>query len=472
MNIKENKRILILLGFLVVLFLAAIVYLSYFTIFEASDIVKHSANRRETLREESIKRGTVYDREGNVLAYSDGEKGSYQRHYTYQTIYAHALGYYSKIRGKTGIEASYDSYLSGSNENQIIQSIKSVINADFDPNVGNSVYMTTNTNIQQKARDLLAEYGSEGAIVVMNPKTGEILAMVSYPDFNIQTVDADYAAIIEQNTGALVNRAIRSKFAPGSTFKIVTATAIIESGINQNYTDTGEEKIGGYPIKNANQKSYGDIGLYSAFTNSVNTYFANKAVSVGAEKLGSVAEKFMFNKTIDFDLNVEVSNFNYSDWDTQALASAGFGQGDVLSTPLEMCLVSSAIANNGTLMTPYLVSQVLSSDGTKVVEKNPTVLSEVTTAEIASQIKEMMVSTVNEGGASAARVSGVQVAGKTGTAQISSEKNNAWFVGFAPAEDPQISIAIVIQNVESYAGEVAAPIAGELIDYSLKQINY
>lgn len=471
MNIKENKKILVLLVFLIVLFMSLVVYLSYFTIFKASDVSNNAANRRGALQEQSIKRGTIYDRNDEVLAYSDGEKGNYQRHYTYPTIYAHALGYYSKVQGKSGLESRYNKYLSGQDGNRAVKEIKAFFDKSIDPNSGDSLKMTTDTNIQQKSRDLLDEYGEQGAIVVMNPKTGEVLSLVSYPDFNIQNIDADSAAIKERNKGELFNSATQSLFAPGSIFKIITSAAILESGINQNYTDTGEESFGGLPIKNSNQKVYGDVNLNTAFTYSVNTYFANKAVKIGNEKLGEVSEKFMFNKKIDFDLPVAVSKFNYEKAESRALAESAIGQGLVTTTPFEMCLATSAIANNGKIMKPYMVSDIISTDGNSIMKKEPEVLSEATSEENANIIKNMMISAVNKGSGRPAAIRRAQVAGKTGTAQLTSEINNAWFVGFAPAEDPQICVAVVVQNVEGLGGEVAAPIAGELIDYSLKQVN-
>ncbi|RVU54929.1 peptidoglycan D,D-transpeptidase FtsI family protein [Anaerosphaera multitolerans] len=471
MKLKENKKILILLVFLIVLFMSLVVYLSYFTIFKASAIVDHSANRRGILQEQSIRRGTIYDRNNEVIAYSEGEKGNYQRHYSYPTIYTHSLGYYSRVHGKSGIESRFDKYLSGREGNKTIKAIKAFFNKDIDPNVGDSVKMTTDTNITQKSRDILDDFGGEGAIVVMNPKTGEVISLVSYPDFNLQNIDADFDALREQNKGSFFNRATQSSFAPGSIFKIITSAAILESGVDQNYHDTGEESFGGgLPIRNAQQKAYGYINLNSAFTYSVNTYFANKAVEMGNEKLGEVSEKFMFNKDISFDLNVKPSKFNYQEAENRSLAEAAIGENQT-TTPLHMCMMASAIANGGNMMKPYLVSDVISTDGSSVIKVEPEVLSEAVSPENAEIIKNMMISAVNKGSAKAASVRGTQVAGKTGTSQSSSTMNTTWFVGFAPADNPQVCVAIVVKDVDKLAGEVAAPLGGELIDYSLKQLN-
>lgn len=473
MNLKENRKILILLVFLILLFMSLIFYLSYFTIFVAGDLKDHPANRRDSMQESAIKRGSILDRSGEVLVYSEGEEYKYERHYVYPVIYSHVIGYSNKVSGKSGIESKYNKYLLGQNGSQTVKAIKAFFDRSIEPKTGDNVVLTTHTGLQQKSRDLLHKTGESGAIVAMNPKTGEILSMVSYPDFNSQTIDKDSAAIVEQNKGAFYNRATQSLFPPGSTFKIVTAASILETGTNQNYKDTGEESAGGHPIKNAGQKIYGDVNLNSAFTYSVNTYFASKAMDMGANDFGKVAEKFMFNKKIDFDLNTNVSKFDYASWDKQALASAGIGQGDVLSTPLEMCMVTSAIANGGNIMQPYLVGSIMSPNGKIIYQREPEILSNATSEENANIIKDMMVNVVNKGSGKTANIRRAQIAGKTGTAQksIQGGTNDAWFVGFAPADDPQICVAVVIQNVQDYGSKVAAPIAAEVIDYALRNME-
>ncbi|WP_138159193.1 peptidoglycan D,D-transpeptidase FtsI family protein [Peptoniphilus catoniae] len=478
MNIKENRKILILLVFLIALFMSLIIYLSYFTVFKSAEVINHPANRREALKRAKIKRGNIYDRKGELIAYSEGEEYKYTRHYNYPESYSHLVGYSSKVIGNSGIEASYNKYLLGATQSDVLKSIRAFLDKNYDKDAGDSLYLTTNTSIQEKARELLSETGEKGAIVVMNPKTGEVLSMVSYPDFNLETIERDYAAIVERNEGSFYNSAMQGGFAPGSIQKIVSAAAIIESGVNRSYKDTGEETAGGYPIKNAGGKEYGNIDLKDAFTYSVNTYFANKSIAIGKEQMGKTAEDFYYNKSIDFDLNtsnskLNKSTYNYESWDNQALASASIGQADVSVTPLHMCMVVSAIANNGKMMQPYLVSKVVSSDGSDILTKEPTELVQSVSPEVASEIKDMMIDSVNRGTGKSARLRSVQVAGKTGTAERSTEKviNNAWFVGFAPADDPQIAVAVVIENVQYLGGEIAAPMAKEIMQFSLEELS-
>lgn len=478
MDLKENKRLLVVLVGLIIMFLGLIFYLSYFTIFEAKQVVNHPANRRDAIKVAGIKRGTIKDRNGEVLAETQGEKFKYTRMYPFPRAYSHIVGYSSVTRGRSGLEASYNDQLLGTNSSKALKSFRSIFDKNVQPDTGNNLTLTTNTNIQKYIRDKLAESGEKGAVVVMNPKTGEILGMASYPDFNIQNIDSDYSEIVEQNNGAFFNNAIQGGYTPGSIFKIISAAAILESDVNQNYKDTGEEEIQGRSIKNAGGKKYGQIDLDEAFTYSVNTYFANKILQVGKDKFTEVAERFMLNKKVDFDLNTKstylaTSSFNSTSWDQNALASAAIGQADILTTPLEMCMVASTIANEGKMMAPYIVSSVTAPDGKPVYTREPQVLSEAVSPEVASKIGEMMLHVVQKGSGRTAKIRRELVAGKTGTAQKSSEseKYNAWFVGYAPYDDPQIAVAVIIQDVEQFGGEIAAPIAGDVINYSLGELE-
>lgn len=478
MDLKENRRMLIVLVGLILMFLGLIFYLSYFTVFEAKKIVDHPANRRDAIKVAGIKRGTIVDRNGEILAQTEGEKYKYTRKYPFPRSYSHIVGYSSVTRGKSGLEASYNDELLGKDAPKTWRSLRSLFDKDIDTDVGNNLTLTTDTNIQQFIRDKLAETGEKGAVVVMNPKTGEILGMASYPDFNIQNIDNDYSAIVEQNNGAFFNNAIQGGYTPGSIFKIITSAAILESDVDQSYTDTGEEEVLGRAIKNARGKKYGKINLDEAFTYSVNTYFANKIVEVGKEKFVEVAERFMMNKKIDFDLNTKntylsTSSFNADSWDQHALASAGIGQSDILATPLQMCLMASAIANEGKMMAPYIVKDVSMPDGTSIYNREPQVLSEAVSPEVAKKIGEMMLHVVQKGSGKEAKIRRELVAGKTGTAEKlnDTENYNAWFVGYAPYDDPQVAVAVIIQDVEKLGGEIAAPMAGEVIDYALGELD-
>lgn len=476
MKTNDNKRILVLLLFLIALFLSLIFYLSYFTIFRAADIIDHPANRRKSYEENSVKRGTIYDRNNEVLAYSTGEKYKYTRNYNYPVIYSHVVGYSDKVVGKYGLERELNNYLLGRTGSKLLKSIRASFDSKVKVDQGDNITLTTDTELQKKARNLLAEKYNRGAIVMMNPKTGEVYALVSLPDFNSQNISKDMEQINKENNGALFNNATMGLYPPGSVFKIITTTAILESGIDQNYNDTGEETIDGRTFTNSTDKIFGEIGLKTAFTNSLNTYFTKKATEVGKDKMTEVAEKYMINQEVPFQLQHYMSRWNFkrTDFDRTALASAGMGHDTILTTPLEMCMVASAIANEGVMMQPNIVKSIDTPGGENVLTNTPTRLKQVTTKAIANEIRDLMVNVVNNGTGTEAYVRGYQVAGKTGTAQrnLKDETNDAWFVGFAPANNPKVAIAVVIPNVTDYGGKVAAPIGGELLKYALDNIQF
>ena len=364
----------------------------------------------------------------------------------------------------------------GKEGSKFLKTMKSVVNKNYDPYTGDDVTLTTDTNLQEKTRLVLSNKSDKGSVVIMNPKTGEILSMVSLPDFNSQNIAKDMQSINEANNGALFNSSTKGKFAPGSVYKIITTTAILESGISQKYTDEGVEKIdNGREFRNAGNKTYGRVDLKKAFTNSLNTYFVRKSVDMGIDVMAEVSERYMVNKKVDFELPLETSTWDYkrNGFDRTALGAAGIGHDTLLVTPLEMCMVASTIANDGVMMQPHIVKRVDSSDGKNVLRNTPTVLSEVTSKENADQITKYMINVVNNGTGTEAYVSGIKVAGKTGTAQLDLKEgtNNAWFVGFAPADDPQVAIAVVIPNIKDYGSQAAAPIAGELLKYAVNNLQ-
>ncbi len=394
MNSKDNKRILVLLVFLMFLLVAPIIYLTYFTVFKAEDIVKHPANRRSELRENSVKRGTFYDRNHEVLAYSNGEKYNYHRIYNQPIIYSHIIGYSDKIVDKYGLEKELNDYLVGKEGSKILKTFKSIINKNYDPYTGDDITLTTDTALQEKTRSVLSANSDKGSVVIMNPKTGEVLSMVSLPDFNSQNIAQDMQKINEANNGALFNSATKGKFAPGSVYKIVTTTAILESGISQKYTDEGMEKINnGREFKNAGNKIYGRVDLKRAFTNSLNTYFVRKSVDMGIDIMGQVSEKYMINKKVNFELPLETSTWTFkrNGFDRTALAAGGIGHDTILVTPLEMCMIASTIANDGVMIQPHFVNQIDWIWWQNVLRITPTVSMKVTSKENANQITKYMV---------------------------------------------------------------------------------
>ena len=467
MNDNEKRRYLILLVTIIGLLIALTVYLTYFQLVNASVYKKSAQNKRNSLEQENIIRGSIYDRNGQVLAHTEKDENKNSvRIYSYPEIYSHIIGYSYKSLGKSGLELMMNDYLLNQNNLGLREAAKRYLNKE---SVGNSLTITIDTSIQKKASDLLGD--RKGAIVAMNPQTGEIYAMVSKPQFNAQTLVENWDKINADKDSPLFNRAINGLYPPGSIFKVISTSAILESGIDLSYDHKAEQIIDGYKFKDATDTAYGKLSLEEAFTKSLNTYFAYKIQDVGKTKLQEVSKKFMFEEKIPFELNVSVSTLNFKDKvEKTQLASTAIGQGELLATPLQMALMVSAIANKGVMMEPYLVEKIESFDKTREETREPKILSEVLEEDKAELIKELMILATNEGTAKKAALKNIQVAGKTGTAQNAGESTHAWYVGFAPAENPVVAISIIIEQGGS-GGKEAAPIAKEIFKEIFNNIS-
>lgn len=471
MNKSELRRIVILMVGLIALFLGAIVYLTYFYLFEAETVRNHPSNRRGYIEEAQIKRGDIYDRNGELLATSKGEPGHYHREYTYPTLYSHMIGYSHPSLGKSGLEASHNDDLLNRNSNRAIVQISNWLSNKKQG--GNSLILTVDTQVQSKARELLEENAERGSIVVMNPKTGEIYAMASLPDFNAMSVAEDWNSLQKNKAGALLNRSINGRYPPGSTFKIITAASLLDSNLNLNYDDKGSQTIDGREFKNAEGSIYGNVDLKDAITHSINTYFVSKGAKLGKERLGSTADQFYFNKKIPFDLPVSPSVFDYKkNIPKTTLAASAIGQGDVLVTPLHMAMVASTVANDGKMMEPILVKEVEDPKGKSIRKHEPKVLQDSISEETAKKLNEFMLSVVQNGTGKRAAMRRVKVAGKTGSAENASGENHAWFIGDAPANDPQVAVAVIVEQAGRSGGSVAAPMARDIIAYALNNIDF
>ena len=453
-----NKRLVFVMVFFVALFMTLALYLVYFQLFKRADIENDSHNRRLWVNEDNIKRGSIYDRNGNILAYSEEDSdGSQYRVYNYGKSASSVTGYSSKTYGKTGIEKSYNKELLALSGENLSNFRKMVVKND----TGYDVHLSLDQNIQEIVYEYMQDF--KGSCVVMNPKTGEVLALVSNPSYDPNSVDEDWDFLIQNTDGPLVNRATSGSYRPGSTFKIVTATGVLNYNLDTSYNDTGVETIQGYDIKNFADQTFGMVNLRSAFVNSINTYFASKTNDLGRDNYEELAEKFMINRDYDFDMDKNNAIIPFDDLNQVDLAMTGFGYGKTQITPLHMAMITSAIANEGKMMQPRLVTKVVDKDGKIIEEKEDKVLSEVTSVENANYIRDMMVSVVNEGTGTSAYLDSVQIAGKTGTADKENNLLDAWFVGFAPAYDPDIVIALVVEDSDDTGGVVAAPIARDIL---------
>lgn len=436
-------------------------------------------NNHTLMQESDTERGSISTYDGVVLAESQQtEDGSYERVYPAGDLASHVVGYYSTQYGTSGIEASENETLKGQ---QNYASWTDVINAAAGINTpGNDVRLTINSTIQQAAQDALE--GETGAAVVMDPSTGAVLAMASSPTYST----GDVEALLEQaaapdgsdDAGQLVNRATQGLYAPGSTFKIVSLATALQNGIASEdsvYASPGTMEIGNAEVSNFGDESYGDITLQRATALSSNTVFGQLGVQIGAQLLVEGAEAFGFNKDLDFELPVVTSLMpdpdEMTEWET-AWASAGEPVGEHESpagpqvSVLEMAMVGCAVANNGTIMQPYLVDSVYNANGERSYQAQATTYLQAITSETASRVKEVLKDVVDYGTGTTAAINGVQVAGKTGTAEHP-DGDDGWFVGMADADSdtPSVVVAIVLEKNES---SVASAKAGDILETALR----
>lgn len=462
-----NKRLVFVMVFFVFLFMFIALYLVYFQLFKAKSLADNSHNRRLWLNEDLVKRGSIYDRNENILAYSQKDgSGKQVRIYNYPEASAPVTGYSSKTYGKTGIEKSYNKELLAISGENFSNFRKMVVKND----TGNNLHLSLDQNIQNIVYNYLSAY--KGSCVVMNPSTGQVLAMVSTPSFNPNTLDNDWNNLIQTTDGRLVNRATLGLYRPGSAFKIITSASILENDIDTSYNDVGSETIQGYEIKNYDDQVFGQLDLRSAFINSANTYFANKAVNLGKDKLSKTSEKFAFNKDYKFDLDKNNSVIPFKDLNEADLAMTGFGYGKTQISPLHMAMITSAIANDGVMMRPRIVDKITNKEKSLVFEAEDEILSKATSAKTANTIRDMMVEVVNSGTGRNAYLDWIQLAGKTGTADKADGNIDAWFVGFAPAYEPKIAFALVIEDSQGTGGETAAPLARNIVRDIFNTISF
>lgn len=478
-NLVRNIKMLLI--FFSLSFLGIIVYLTYFSLYKSEKIALDVSNPRIRAEEEDILRGSILDRNGNKIAYSQRtEDGRQKRIYNKGEVYAHILGYSSYVYGKTGLELAYNNILLGKEYGgDVLEVIFQGIKNGFKSNDrrGYDVKLSIDKEAQEAAYKMLGN--DKGAVAAINPKTGEILALVSKPTFNPGLIDIKFEEYNSDNKGTpFVNRASKGYYAPGSVFKIVTAAAAIENKpqiTDETFNCVGGLKIGNYTLSDHGGTVHGKVSLNKAFRVSCNNAFGLIGIELGYDKLEDMAERFMFNKEIEVSdihdsLNIRTGNIKIDDENMKALiAQDAIGQHRVTTNPLHMALITSAIANNGVMMKPYIVKEVRSSDGSIIEREKHEKLSTAVSRETADKIKGYMIETVKSGTATRAKITGVTVGGKTGSAENENhEETHSWFTAFAPAEDPEIAVAVIVEE-GGQGGKRAAEIAREVIKAYLKK---
>ena len=471
-----TRRLTRVAWLVVALMVALTANLTYVQAIAADSLTANPANTRGLAAEMRQERGAIISADGVVLANSVKSGSVYARQYPQGALAAHVLGYYSTRYGRAGVEAAGNEALAGKRN---FASFADMIEAAAGTSVpGNDIRLTVDSRVQASAEAALA--GHKGAVVVLDPRTGAVLAMASSPAYDPGAIDEQWPALSGDGANAaLVNRAAMSLYPPGSTFKVVTLSAALGTGTateQTTYAGPASMEIGGAPVTNYGGSSYGPIDLRKATASSVNTVFGQLAVDLGAEKLVEGSEAFGINAAIPFDLPAVTSLMpdptEMTTWET---AWAGVGQpvGEHDSPPgpqvsaLQMALVTAGIANDGVVMRPYVIDSVTDRGGEVLTSTTPRNWKTALDAETAAKVTDIMVSVVESGSGTRARISGIKVAGKTGTAEAGkSVETHAWFVAFAPADNPRVAIAIVLENA-GVGGQVAAPAAKPVLETAL-----
>ena len=441
-NKKSMIRIFCLLTALFVLLAG---YLLKIVFKDSEQMITNSYNPRVNVEDHTIRRGDIKDINGVVLAYSEKDGETYVRRYNDGVDNAHVLGYTGM--GKAGMEAA-ENFTLEHISHEIQQRLSAFLRGTEV--VGDSIALTVDSNLQKIATNLLGE--NKGAVVVVEIKTGRVRAMVSKPNYDPQTIAGDWETLRQDESSPILNRATQGLYPPGSTFKIVTAVAAMRhlpDWQSFTYTCTGEEVFPDKVIHCFDGKAHGEVDLSGAFAQSCNCYFAKLAEKMGPEALAETAQSLGFGQEMNFDLPSSTSSVALSGTSsTSELVETAIGQGKTLATPLFMASLTAAVANDGQWMKPYLLDHVENETGETIKTVLPQSLGQIFSQEEAQALTEMMIGVVETGTGRDADSDYFQVAGKTGTAENEGELDHLWFVGFAPAEEPQYAVAVITENAQ------------------------
>jgi peptidoglycan glycosyltransferase len=470
-----NASITKLFGVVVVLFALLIGWTSRWTVFDSASLAANPLNRRTLVDALRIRRGEILADDGTVLARSvRAPGGTWARTYPTGALFAQPVGYFNALEGQAfGLERSRGTALQG------LQTGLSSVFGQLGGNqrLGDDVHTTLDAKAQRLAVQLLA--GRAGAVVAITPSTGAVKVLYASPSYD----DNHY----HPATTSTFDRATQSSYPPGSTFKVVTASAAIDSGhytANSIVNGKSPVTISGVPLNNDNNQSFGPIDLTTALTYSVNTVWAQVAENLGRATMTRYMKRFGFYAKPPIDLPPGELNFSAAQGPNgrfyrpgspnEDIGRIAIGQGGLLVTPLQMAMVASAVANHGTLMTPRLTDRVVDPDGRTIETVAPSVYRQVMKPATATAVAGMMKKVVDEGTGTAAQLgSGITFAGKTGTASVGTTGSNLtqpWFIGFAPIDSPKVAVAVTIERTQGqFGGQVAAPIAKSIVQTLLAE---
>jgi penicillin-binding protein A len=468
-----NAPVLRLFGLVILLFGVLVAFTSRWTVFDAEALRENDLNRRELLQEQKIRRGTITAAGGRVLARSVPLIGdTFGRRYPTDALFAHAVGYSFVTIGRAGLERSRDPQLTGE-RTELISAFESLLGRSDE---GDDVRTTLDVRAQQAAVDALRASGHKGAVVALDVKTGGVLAMASDPNYDPNRIDnpQTFAQLNRDRENApLLNRATQNGYPPGSTMKVVTAAAALDTGRyrpDSRVSGANAKEISGVPLNNFGGESFGDIDLTFALTNSVNTVWAEVGEKLGGRTMQRYMERFGFyaEPPLDYpDEQMTASGVRKRGALVPMTSSAvdvgrvAIGQGDLFATPLQMATVAQTIANGGVRLKPHFMSKSVDPDGRTVDEVEPEEAARVVSRQTARDLTVMMKQVVREGTGTAAALEGVEVAGKTGTAELNnSGLNQPWFMAFTP----DVAIAVTLERFQGgTGGTTAAPIAKRVL---------
>jgi penicillin-binding protein A len=473
-----------------VLVISLIVGTTYWQAWAAPSLADRRDNAIKVVAQFTIKRGAIFAADGSVLARNRPRRVSgktfYFRRYPGRERFAHAVGYSTQARSRSGIEQSRNDFLTGANAN-----LATLLDTTLDrlrgaTIRGNDLVLTLRPASQKVAMRALG--GQCGAAVALEPKTGRVLVMASSPSYDPNLVERNFRRI-QRGAGPcgiapLLNRASSGLFAPGSIFKVVTAAAALDSGrytVDSTFHDPGYCIEYGQRVRNYDTSSpFGTVNFTQALVNSINSSFCEMGKKLGPELILDYARRFGFyaDPPVDLPSGERAPSGLYRSGkllprSQESRADPGrlaFGQERMVVTPLQMAMVAGAIANKGVVMEPYLTDRVRKPGGTLLLRTRPDELRRAVKPEVADQIAAMMEGVVSGGTGTAAQIPGVRVAGKTGTAETGRQgRNTTWFIAFAPVDNPRVAVAVVLQNQSGTGGSTAAPIAKEIMQALLRR---
>lgn len=451
--------------FFSVLFMCMSVYLVHFVATSEQDMINNSYNSRQEILLSRNYRGTIYSRDGEILAQTVLDKAQNEtREYPFANLFAHIVGY--STQGRMGVEALANYYLINTNtsiNNKVANDMAGV------KNPGDNVFTTLDVQIQEVANEQLSVY--DGAIIVTEVSTGKILALVSHPDFDPNEIDAIWENLLQDDSSSvLLNRATQGLYPPGSTFKIITALEYVRQNPgtwkNYSYQCNGYHRKGESRINCYHGANHGSIGFETSFAKSCNSSFANIGMSLDRDEFQKTLDGLLFGEELPLTLTSAVGSANITDdMSDDDMMQTSIGQGKTQITPMQLNMITCAIANNGKLMKPYVIDRVENAEGNVVKSFKSDSYGYLMTEDESAILTDLMVSVVEKGTATKLKGLSYTAAGKTGSAEYNNVKgdSHAWFTGFAPAENPEVCVTIIVEGAGS-GGDYAVPIARRLFD--------